>query len=125
MKRKIKEIVFGETTGDIAVQHSLGETLDELVINRISSENIQTEEVDIVLTIDGKEYDHEEFFKHLSDNYFKYLKMQAEKLIVEETMDRISDLKYSLDLLNSKVEALRDNIDFDMRIIKRTENEED
>ena len=125
MKRKIKEIVFGETTGDIAVQHSLGETLDELVINRISSENIQTEEVDIVLTIDGKEYNHEEFFKHLSDNYFKYLRMQAEKLIVEETMDKISDLKNSLDLLNSKVESLRDNIDFDMRIIKRTEDEED
>ena len=36
MKRKIKEIVFGETTGDIAVQHSLGKTLDELVINRLS-----------------------------------------------------------------------------------------
>ena len=125
MKRKIKEIVFGETTGDIAVQYSLGKTLDELVINRISSENIQTEEVDIVLTIDGKEYDHEEFFKHLSDNYFKYLKTQAEKLIVEETMDKISGLKDSLDLLNSKVEALRDNIDFDMRIIKRIENEED
>ena len=119
MKRKIKEIVFGETTGDIAVQHSLGKTLDELVINRLSSENIQTEEVDIVLMIDGKEYDHEEFFKHLSDNYFKYLKTQAEKLIVEETVDKISDLKYSLDLLNSKVEALRDNIDFDMRIIKK------
>ena len=125
MKRKIKEIVFGETTGDIAVQHSLGKTLEELVINRLSSENIQTEEVDIVLTIDGKEYDHEKFFKHLADNYFKYLKTQAEKLIVEETMDKISDLKDSLDLLNSKVEALRDNIDFDMRIIKRTENEED
>ena len=125
MKRKIKEIVFGETTGDIAVQHSLGKTLEELVINRISSENIQTEEVDIVLTIDGKEYDHEKFFKLLSDNYFKYLRMQAEKLIVEETMDKISDLKDSLSLLNSKVEALRDNIDFDMRIIKRIENEED
>jgi hypothetical protein len=32
MKRKIKEIVFGETTGDIAVQHCLGKALDELVI---------------------------------------------------------------------------------------------
>lgn len=125
MKRKIKEIVFGETTGDIAVQHSLGETLEELVLNRLSSENIQTEEVDIVLTIDGKEYDHEKFFKLLADNYFKYLKTQAEKLIVEETMDKISSLKDSLDLLNSKVEALRDNIDFDMRIIKRIEDEGD
>lgn len=125
MKRKIKEIVFGETTGDIAVQHSLGKTLEEIVINRLSSENIQTEEVDIVLTIDGKEYDHEKFFKHLSDNYFKYLRTQVEKLIVEETADKISDLKNSLELLSSKVESLRDNIDFDMRIIKRSENEED
>ena len=40
-------------------------------------------------------------------------------------MDKISDLKDSLSLLNSKVEALRDNIDFDMRIIKRIEDEED
>ena len=65
------------------------------------------------------------FFKHLSDNYFKYLKTQAKKLIVEETMDKISDLKNSLDLLNSKVESLSDNIDYDMRIIKRVENEGD
>ena len=121
MKRKIKDSVFGRTTGDIALQHCLGEALDTIVIDRLTSENIGTEEVDIVLTIDGKEYDHEEFFKHLSNNYSNYLKNQAKKLIVEDTLDKIDELKNSLEILTSQVNSLGDALD--MEFLKK--NEED
>lgn len=106
-KRKIKDIVFGSTYGDIAVQHALGSTLDELV-RPLCPDNIQTAEVDIELKVNGVEVDHEEFFKMLSEVYFKKVKSCATKMFMDNMEDFqqtlmnyatecVNDLKYKVD----------------------------
>lgn len=118
MKRKLKDIVFGRTYGDIAVQHALRETLTELVKD-LTPETIHAEEVDIVLTIDGVEYNHEKFFKMLSEAYFKHVQKAAKDLIIEKTLDSVDELRNSLEILRGKVEGLGDNIDRDMRVLRK------
>ena len=106
-KRKIKDIVFGSTYGDIAVQYALGRTLDDLV-RPLCPDNIQTEEVDIELKVNGVEVDHEEFFKMLSEVYFKKVKSCATKMFMDNMEDFqqtlmnhatecVNDLKYKVD----------------------------
>lgn len=106
-KRKIKDIVFGNTYGDIAVQYALGSTLDDLV-RPLCPDNIHTEEVDIELKVNGVEVDHEEFFKMLSEVYFKKVKSCATKMFKDNMADFqqtlmnyatecVNDLKYKVD----------------------------
>lgn len=106
-KRKIKDIVFGSTYGDIAVQYALGSTLDDLV-RPLCPDNIQTEEVDIELKVNGVVVDHEEFFKMLSEVYFKKVKSCATKMFMDNMEDFqqtlmnhatecVNDLKYKVD----------------------------
>lgn len=106
-KRKIKDIVFGNTYGDIAVQYALGTTLDDLV-RPLTPDNIHTEEVDIELKVNGVEVDHEEFFKMLSEVYFKKVKSCATKMFKDNMADFqqtlmnyatecVNDLKYKVD----------------------------
>lgn len=106
-KRKIKDIVFGSTYGDIAVQYALGSTLDDLV-RPLCPDNIQTAEVDIELKVNGVEVDHEEFFKMLSEVYFKKVKSCATKMFMDNMEDFqqtlmnhatecVNDLKYKVD----------------------------
>lgn len=106
-KRKIKDIVFGNTYGDIAVQYALGKTLDDLV-RPLCPDNIHTEEVDIELKVNGVEVDHEEFFKMLSDVYFKKVKSCATTMFKDNMADFqqtlmnyatecVNDLKYKVD----------------------------
>ena len=106
-KRKIKDIVFGNTYGDIAVQCALGSTLDDLV-RPLCPYNIHTEEVDIELKVNGIEVDHEEFFKMLSEVYFKKVKSCATKMFMDNmedfqqnlmnyATDCVNDLKYKVD----------------------------
>lgn len=106
-KRKIKDIVFGSTYGDIAVQYALGKTLDDLV-RPLCPDNIQTAEVDIELKVNGVEVDHEEFFKMLSEVYFKKVKSCATKMFMDNMEDFqqtlmnhatecVNDLKYKVD----------------------------
>lgn len=90
-KRKIKDIVFGSTYGDIAVQYALGSTLDDLV-RPLCPDNINTEEVNIELKVNGVEVDHEEFFKMLSEVYFDKVKSCATEMF----KDNMEDLQQNL-----------------------------
>ena len=113
MKRKIKDIVFGTTEADIAIEHCLEGCLTDMV-KGLDHETLQTKEVDIVLTIDGKEYNHELFFKHLSDNYFHYVKQQAKQMIIQDTIDKIQDLQNTLDDMTNKIDSFNSNMDYEM-----------
>lgn len=114
MKRKIKDIVFGTTAADIAIAHCLEGSLTDMV-KELNHETIQTKEVDIVLTIDGKEYNHELFFKHLSDHYFTYIKNQAKQMLIQDTIDKIIDVQNSLEDMKYKIDSLNSNIDYEMQ----------
>lgn len=96
MKRKIKDIVFGTTEADIAIAHCLEGCLTDMV-QELDHETLQTKELDIVLTIDGKEYNHELFFKHLSDYYFNYIKNQAKQMLIQDTLDKITFIQNALE----------------------------
>lgn len=117
MKRKIKDIAFGTEVGDIAVGHALGETLREMVLS-LSPENIQEAEVDIVLTVDGKEVDVMTFFKHLSDSYFNYVGKAAKRLIADEITEKLTDLQNVVVDATNKIECLSNNIDWDIKVLK-------
>lgn len=117
MKRKIKDISYGTTFGDVAVQNALGDTLMDLV-SELTPGNINTEEIDIVLTINGKEYNHEEFFSNLVKHYLDHVQEYAEKILVEETTDKIDDLKDSLEILRAEVDGLRDKLGYEFRFLK-------
>lgn len=106
-KRKIKDIVFGNTYGDIAVQYALGNTLDNLV-RTLSPETIRTEEVDIELKVNGVEVDHEEFFKMLSEVYFKKVNSCAVKMF----KNNMESFQQSLRCLATQcVNDLKDKVD--------------
>ena len=117
MKRKIKDIVFGTEVGDIALGHALGETLTEKV-KALSPENIQEAEVDIVLTVDGKEVDVMLFFKHLSDSYFNYVGKAAKRLISEEITEKLTNLQNVVVNATEKIESISNNIDWDIKVLK-------
>lgn len=121
-KRKIKDIVFGTTFGDIAVQYAIGETLDDLV-RPLTPDNINTEEVDIELKINGIEVNHEEFFKMLSEVYFKKVQSCAAKMFKDSMIDFqqtlinsatecVNDLKYKVDsAFNQYEDEIRKELD--------------
>lgn len=100
MKRLIKDIVFGYTYGDIAVQHALGDTLKNLV-GPLTWNSIN-EEVDIELKVNGVEVNHEEFFKMLSEAYFKKVKSCATKMF----KDNIENFQQTL--MNCATECVND-----------------
>ena len=114
MKRKIKDIVFGTTEADVAISHCLESCLTDMV-KELDHETIQTKEIDIVLTIDGKEYNHELFFKHLSDHYFTYIKRQAKQMLIQDTIDKIQFVQNALEDMKNQIDCLNCNIDDDMR----------
>lgn len=117
MKRKLKDIALGTEVGDIAVGHALGETLQEMALS-LSPENIKEAEVDIVLTVDGKEVDVMLFFKHLSDSYFNYVGKAAKRLIADEITEKLTDLQNVVVDATNKIECLSNNIDWDIKVLK-------
>lgn len=121
MKRKIRDIVFGNSEGDIALGHALEGCLTDMILE-IPEDERETREVDIVLTIDGKEIDHELFFKHLSDNYFKYLKNVARELYTKEAKDALTDLINAAQTAQTKIESIDENISWDIEVLKRNLN---
>lgn len=122
MKRKIKDIVFGITEADIAISHCLEDCLTDMV-QELDHETLQTKEVDIVLTIDGKEYNHELFFKHLSDNYFTYLKKQVKQMLIQDTIDKIQFVQNALEDMKNQIDCFNSNIDYDMEIFIKNKKE--
>ena len=115
MKRKIKDIVFGTTEADIAIAHCLEGCLTDMLAQELDHEKLQTKEIDIVLTIDGKEYNHELFFKHLSDHYFNYIKKQTKKMLLQDTIDKITFVQNALEDMKNQIDCLNCNIDYEMR----------
>lgn len=122
MKRKIKDIVFGTTEADIAISHCLGNCLTDMV-KELDHDTLQTKEVDIVLTIDGKEYNHELFFKCLSDNYFKYLKKQVKQMLIQDTIDKITFVQNALEDMKNQIDCFNSNIDYDMEFLIKNKKE--
>lgn len=98
MKRKIKDIVYGRTHGDIAVSYALNEVLTEM----LSCIENRESEIDIQLLINGTEYNHEIFFEHLSEKYFAYLKNKAEELI-EEKLDILKNTYNKLETISKSI----------------------
>ena len=122
MKRKIKDIVFGTTEADIAISHCLEGCLTDMV-KELDHDTLQTKEVDIVLTIDGKEYNHELFFKHLSDHYFTYIKKQAKQMLIQDTIDKIIDVQNALEIMQNQIDSLNSNIDYEMQFFMKNKKE--
>ena len=119
MERLLKDIVFGNTEGDIAVSYALGDTLKDMVEN-LDKDSLPTETIDIKLFINGKEYNHELFFKHLSEHYFKYLQKQAKNIIKDDVLEAFNNLTNVVNDASNRIECVADNIDYEMQLLKNT-----
>lgn len=119
MERLLKDIVFGNTEGDIAVSYALGNTLKDMVEN-LDKDSLPTETIDIKLFINGKEYNHELFFEHLSEHYFKYLQKQAKNIIKDDVLTALNNLTNVVNNASNRIECVADNIDYEMQLLKNT-----
>ena len=118
MKRKLKDISLGTTEADIAIAHILGDTLTEMIFE-LNKDNIHTQEIDINLTINGKEYDYDIFLQHLSSKYFSYLERVCKNLITNEFISPLTDLVSIANDAQNKIESIMGNIPWDIRILEK------
>lgn len=117
MKLKLKDIVLNYHPAYIAIDYALGETLTEMVGDLAGTKELHEKELDVQLLIDGKEYDVKNFFKSLSDNYFKHLGDKVKTILFEDAEDTIADLHSILYEIESKLNSITDNLSYDMEII--------
>ena len=118
MEIKLKDMILGngiEKTIGIA----LGDTLNDLVVG-LDSETIHTATVDIQLSVNGQDIGLTEFFKNLTDNYFKYLGQTAKQLILGDITDKLSELVNVCQNAQNKIEGIESNIDWDIQCLKRS-----
>jgi hypothetical protein len=117
MKLKLKDIVLDPHPAHVAIDYTLGETLTEMVKDLAGTEELHEKELDVQLLIDGKEYDLKNFFQSLSDNYFKYLGDTAKKILFKDAEDTISSLHSTLYEIESKLDSIKEDISYDMKVI--------
>lgn len=117
MKFKLRDIVLDHHPAYIAIDYALGEALTEMTWELAGTEELRNKELDIQLLIDGKEYDLKNFFKLLSDNYFKYLGETAKKILFKDAEDTISSLHSTLYEIESKLDSINDDLLCDMKVI--------
>ena len=118
MEIKLKDMILGNGI-EKTIGVALGDTLNDLAIN-LDPETIHTATVDVQLLINGQDIGLTEFFKNLSDNYFKYLSKTAKGLILDEISDKLSELQNTCQQVQSKIEQLDSNIDWDIQCLKRS-----
>lgn len=117
MKLKLRDIVLDNHPAYVAIDYALGEALTEMTWELAGTEELNKNELDVQLLINGKEYDLKNFFQLLSDNYFKYLGNKAKTILFEDAEDTISNLHSTLYEIESKLDSIKEDISYDMKVI--------
>lgn len=118
MKFKLKDLLIKDN--DI-VGHLFLHCIDRDFANAhkfISGEDFDNKEIDITLTIDGREFDIQPWLEQFKEDYFYYVKREAQRIVSEKLSNRCYEIADSLNMLKEKLESIESNIDWDEDITK-------
>ena len=120
MKFKLKELI-NRSSNDI-VGHLFLHCIDSDFANThkfISDEDFNSKEIDITLNIEGQEFDIRPWLENFKENYFYYVKREAQRIVSEKLSNRCEEIVDSLNMLKEKLENIESNIDWDEDITKK------
>lgn len=122
MKFKLKDLV--NTQNNDIVGHLFLHCIDSDFANAhkfISDDDFHSREIDITLKIEGQEFDIRPWLEQFKEDYFYYVKREAQRLVSEKLSNKCDEIADTLNLLKEKLENIESNIDWDEDITnKRT-----
>lgn len=119
MKFKLKELV-NRASNDI-VGHLFLHCIDSDFANAhkfISDEDFNSREIDITLTVEGQEFDIRPWLEQFKEDYFYYVKREANRIVSEKLSNRCEEMAETLNILKEKLENAESNINWDEILIK-------
>ena len=119
MEFKLKDLI-DTRTNDI-VGHLFLHCIDSDFANVhkfISDEDFQTKTIDITLTIDGQEFDIRKWLEQFRENYFFYIKREAQRIVSNKLSNRCDEITTQLNTLKEKLEEIESNIDWEEILVK-------
>lgn len=120
MKFKLKELV-NRASNDI-VGHLFLHCIDSDFANAhkfISDEDFNSREIDITLTVEGQEFDIRPWLEQFKEDYFYYVKREAQRIVSEKLSNRCDEIAESLNTLKEKLENIESNIYWDEDLTKK------
>lgn len=117
MMYKIKDLLDNKNIAS----HLFLDCIDKELAQEITSAedyDINTTEVDIRLTVNGREIDITNFLAHLEEDYFKLVKRTADRLVRETLSDRVDEISDMLLSLKDKLVHIENDIEWDEKLIK-------
>ena len=120
MKFKLKDLV--DTRKDDIVGHLFLHCIDSDFAKEhkfISDEDFNSREIDITLTIDDQEFDIRPWLEQFKEDYFYYVKREAQRIVSEKLSNRCDEIAESLNTLKEKLENIESNIYWDEDLTKK------
>ena len=117
MMYKIKDLLDNKNIAS----HLFLDCIDKELAQEITSaENydINTTEVDIRLSVNGREINISNFLAHLEEDYFKLVKRNADSLVRKTLSDRVDEISSMLYSLKDKLVHIENNIEWNEKLIK-------
>lgn len=84
-----------------------------------TEEEFQTKTIDIKLFIEGQEFNIRNWLEQFKNDYFFYVKREAQKIVSEKLSNRCYDIFEQLNILKEKLEHLESNIEWDEILTKK------
>ena len=113
MKFKLKDLV--DTRNNDIVGHLFLHCIDRDFANVhkfISDEDFHSREIDITLKIDGQEFDIRPWLEQFKEDYFYYIKREAQRIVSEKLSNRCDEIADTLNMVKEKLESIESNIDW-------------
>ena len=85
----------------------------------ISEEDFQTKMIDIKLLINGQEFDIRKWLEQFRENYFFYIKREAQRIVSNKLSNRCDEITEQLNTLKEKLEEIESNIDWNEILVKQ------
>lgn len=120
MKFKLKDLV--DTRNNDIVGHLFLHCIDRDFANAhkfISDEDFHSKEIDITLKIEGQEFDIRPWLEQFKNDYFYYVKREAQRIVSEKLSNRCDEIADALNMLKDKLENIESNIDWGEDITKK------
>ena len=119
MKFRLKDLV--ENKNDIVSHLFLNSITWEFAEKNKpkTNEEYENKTFNIQLLIDGEEFDINKWLETFRNNYFVYLRAEAQKLLAEKLSDKACDISNLLEDIHSKVKSLEDSINWEDVLVKK------
>lgn len=119
MKFKLKDLV--DTRKNDIVGHLFIHCIDRDFANThkfLNDDDFHNKDIDITLTIDGQEFDIRPWLEQFKEDYFTYVKREAQRIVSEKLSNRCEEIAETLNNLKEKIENAESNINWYEILIK-------